>query len=74
MSQLNIYVPNEMEKAIRAEAKKESKSLSAYLMDVVRGHLQHDKWQDGFFRKVVGGWQGDFPEINRKAAEERDLL
>jgi len=74
MSQLNIYVPKDIEKAIRSQAKKENKSLSAYLMDVVKDHLRHDKWQKGFFTEVLGAWQGELPDIERQVAEERNLL
>lgn len=74
MAQLNFYVPEQVEEAIRKEAKSRRQSISSYLADLVKDHVQHDRWQRDFFTKVVAGWQGDFPNIERPLPEERDSL
>ncbi len=74
MAQLNFYVPDDVEKAIRREAKARRKSISSYLSEVVKAQILHDKWQDDFFAKVVGKWRGDFPEVEKLSFEERDEL
>ena len=74
MPQLNLYVPRDLEKEIRKEAKQRGKSISAYLMDLFRQKTSHKEWRKDFFREVVGGWKGDFPAPERKLPEERRSL
>lgn len=74
MAQLNFYVPDEVEEAIRREAKAHRKTISSYLSEVIKGHVLHDKWQKDFFTKVVGKWRGDFPAIEKLDYEKRDEL
>lgn len=74
MAQLNFYVPDEVEDNIRKEAKARGKPISSYLAEVVKEHIRHDKWEKTFFTKVVGGWRGQFPTIERHPAEETDFL
>ncbi len=74
MSQLNFYVSDDIEKIIRAEAKSSGESISAYLAELVKSHVKKDRWQKDFFKKVVGAWQGDFPEIESLPIEERNSL
>jgi recombinational DNA repair protein (RecF pathway) len=74
MSQLNIYVPDEVEKAIRSKAQNEGKSISAYLAELVKKQVHEDQWQTGFFTQVVGAWEGDLPEVPRELPEDRDNL
>lgn len=63
MSQLNIYVPNEIEEFIRQKAKSKGKTLSAYLAEIIKAHFKKDKWNKDIFSKVVGGWKGSYPNI-----------
>lgn len=75
MSQLNIYVPRDISKIIRLEARKSRKSISKYLMDLFfKKQNNKSKWQQDFFKNVVGQWQGDFPSIQRCFPEERGSL
>lgn len=74
MSQLNIYVPNELENIIRQEAQNKGKTLSAYLAEIIKSHFKREKWNKNFFTQVVGGWQGSFPEIEKQLPEEREGL
>lgn len=73
MAQLNFYVPDEVEEGIRKEAKARGKSISAYLAEVVKERIRHDKWQKDFFTKVAGGWRGECPEVDRPPPEETDF-
>ena len=73
MAQLNIYVPNTLEKTLRLHAKKKRKSLSAYLAEVLaREFATAPSWPKDYFTKVLGNWQGDFPEIDRPLPEDRE--
>lgn len=65
MSQLNFYVPDDVEAKIRAAAKKQGKSISAFLADLVKSYFPEKKWDAGFFTDVAGAWSGEFPEIER---------
>lgn len=74
MAQLNFYVPADVEKNIRQQAKARGKSISSYLAEVVKKQVRQDRWHKDFFKKVVASWQGDFPKITRPFPEERDTL
>lgn len=74
MSQLNFYVPDEVEEQIKKAAKKEGKSISAFLADLVKSKFKPKTWSGSFFSELVGGWQGDFPEIKRPKPQVRDNL
>lgn len=74
MSQLNFYVPDELEDQIKKAAKKEGKSISAFLSDLVKSKFNSKTWSDDFFSNIVGGWAGDFPEIKRPKPQKRDEL
>lgn len=74
MPQLNVYVPERLEKKIRKEAKLSRKSVSAYVADLMKDRMDRGHWRPDFFTKIVGGWKGDFPEIERPAPEEREDL
>lgn len=74
MSQLNVYVPEKIEKEVRKKAKAQGKSLSAYLVDVIRSEVCEEEWQPNFFTKVIGGWQGDFSEVPRTIPEPLENL
>jgi hypothetical protein len=71
MPQINLYVSDDFEKRIRAEAKRRRLSLSAYLTGLLQNRVGKKGWREGFFTRVVGGWQGDLPEIDRELPEER---
>ena len=74
MSQLNFYVPDEVEEQIRKAAMSEGKSISAFLAELVKAKFPTGKWDQGFFQKVCGNWEGSFPEIERELPQERDEL
>jgi hypothetical protein len=74
MSQLNFYVPDEIEEQIKRAAKKEGKSISAFLSELVKSKFKPKTWSDGFFSELAGGWSGDFTEIDRAEPQGRDNL
>lgn len=74
MSQLNFYVPDEIEEQVKKAAKKEGKSISAFLSELVKSRFKPKKWPENFFSKLAGGWKGDFPKIDRPKPQERDNL
>lgn len=74
MSQLNIYVPDEIEKQIRKAAKNERKSLSSFLTDLIKSKFTTNTWSKKFFSSVVGGWEGEFTEVKRTLPQEREEL
>lgn len=72
MAQLNFYVPDEIEAQVRRAAKGRGLSISAYLAELVKERVGDGcKWPAGFFEKTLGGWQGDFPEIEDLTPQER---
>ncbi len=74
MSQLNFYVPEEIEKQIRAAAKKEGKTISSFLAALIKSHFPKKKPRKDVFSKFYGVWEGEFPEIERMPPQKRDEL
>ena len=74
MSQLNFYVPDEIEEQIRKAAQSEGKSISAFLAELVKSKFPSQQWSQDFFSSVFGQWNGDFPEIKRPLPQVRDEL
>lgn len=75
MSQLNVYVPDDLEKKIRQLARKSGKSVSKFIVELFsKQQNRKAQWQKDFFRMVIGKWQGDFPEVRRDFAENRQDL
>jgi hypothetical protein len=73
MAQLNVYVPDELEEKIKLIARRENKSVSSFLADLVRERFAPKEWKKEFL-SVLGKWEGDFPEIKRLRSQERDDL
>lgn len=74
MSQLNFYVPDDVEEQIRSAAQKEGKSISMFISDIIKSKFASKSWPKDFFTKVVGQWEGEFPTIERNLPQERDEL
>ena len=74
MPQINLYVSEELERRIRAEARRRRLSLSAYVAGILEKRLGKKGWDEEFFTNVVGGWEGDVPVIERDPPEEREPL
>jgi hypothetical protein len=74
MSQVTIYLPDELEKELRAGARKAGKSLSAYVADLAtRRKARPNKWSREFL-STFGSWEGDFKEPPELEFEDRDDL
>lgn len=73
MAQLNFYVPDVLEKSIRQAAQKKGEKVSAYLANLVKEKLAPKGWKKNFFTKIVGGWQGNFPEIDRPLCDDDEF-
>lgn len=75
MSQLNVYVPDDLAKEIRRKARESGESISRFLSRLFRKEIGKKKeWHKNFFTKIVGGWKGDFPPVERPTSEDRDPL
>ena len=73
MAQLNFYVPDDVEDKIRRAAKRRGQSISAYLAELVKERVGGgNEWPPDFFEKTLGGWLGDFPEIEDLPPQERN--
>ncbi|MBI2982397.1 MAG: ribbon-helix-helix protein, CopG family [Deltaproteobacteria bacterium] len=75
MSQLNVYVPDDLAKEIRHKARESGESISRFLSRLFRKEVGKKKgWDKNFFTKIVGGWKGELSEVERSGPEERDFL
>ena len=74
MSQVTIYLADELEKELRAGARKAGKSLSAYVAELASGKkARRGKWSRAFLA-TFGSWQGGFEEPRELEFEVRDDL
>jgi hypothetical protein len=73
MPQLHFYVPDEIAQQLRAKAKAKNMSVSKYVAGIVEREVGQG-WPADYFHEVVGGWVGDFPDIEDLPLEERERL
>ena len=60
MSQLHFYVPEDVEKRLRQQAKQARQPLSRFLADLVKREAGQDaQWPEGYFDQVFGQWEGE---------------
>lgn len=72
MAQLHLYLPDELAEEVKARAKSQGLTVSAYLAAIVRGQMT-DQWPGDFFARVVGGWVGEALERPQQPPlEERE--
>ncbi len=72
MAQLTIYLPDDLEQAVRRAARREHKTVSAYLAELARkkdGRKRKSKWSEAL-GKLEGSWVGRFPQIEDPPPEE----
>jgi hypothetical protein len=63
MSQLNFYVPTELEEQIREAAQKNGKPISSFLAELIKSHFPSNQgWPKGFFETMAGSLGDDFPD------------
>ena len=53
MGQKNIYLPADIEEAIESKAKREKKSVSAVVVELIKNQLQPHQFSDSLW-KLVG--------------------
>jgi hypothetical protein len=73
MAQVTIYLPDKLEKAIKAEARRSHQSLSAYMATLAAGKLRPRRWPRKF-AELFGSWEGTFPEMADQLPDEPDAL
>jgi hypothetical protein len=69
MPQLHLYVPEDVAIKVREKAKARNLTVSRYLAEVIRREVG-EGWPEGYFERVCGKWEGEFPELIRQKAEE----
>lgn len=69
MPQLHLYVPEDIAAKVRKKAKARNLTVSRYLAEVVKREVG-EGWPEGYFERVSGKWEGEFPELIRPEAEQ----
>lgn len=75
MAQLTIYLPDAVEKKVRADARRAKKTVSAYLSELAtRKERAGDEraWRKALLA-LGGSWEGKFPEIDDAPPEPVDF-
>ena len=73
MGQLNVYVPDDLEEKIKEEAKREGRSVSAFVLEAVKNRIEPDKWSAEFLT-VMESSPTDFPEVTDLPLQNRKVL
>lgn len=75
MPQLHCYVPDELAKRLQEKARNQHLSVSKYLAGLVERDVANDGWPEGYFEKVLGGWQGEpLERPDQGEFEQRDAF
>jgi hypothetical protein len=69
MPQLHLYVSEDIATKVREKAKARKITVSRYLAEVIKREVGQG-WPKGYFERVCGNWEGDFPELPREELEE----
>ncbi len=67
MGQRNIYFPENIEELVEKRAKEEKKSVSAFVVDILKKELKSKKLNDSFW-KLSGSISDDFTRVNPEDA------
>lgn len=70
MTQLHLYVPDDVATKVQERAERLGLSVSRYLAQLVKKEIG-EGWPDGYFESVVGGWQGEPLERPPQGTPER---
>ncbi len=73
MSQVTLYLPDDLEKELRRGAKRARKSLSSYVAELASKRGRSQGWPQSFV-KTFGSWKGRFPKPIELEFEEREDL
>ena len=71
VSQVSIYIPDELERSLREAAEREKTSVSAYVTELIRRAVKPDRWPESFLA-TFGSWEGSFDIPEEPPVEERD--
>lgn len=71
MPQLHLYVPEDVAAKVREKAKARKLTVSRYLAEVIKREVG-EGWPEGYFDRVCGNWEGEFPELTRDEPEPLD--
>lgn len=75
MAQLTIYLPDDVEKKVRSDARRAKKSVSAYLASLAtRGEARSDDERVRTLNALFGSWEGRFPAIDDPPPDEPESL
>jgi hypothetical protein len=69
MAQVTIYLPDDLERIVQAEARRAGQSLSAYMAGLAARKLAPTRRLRGF-SKLFGSWEGDFPGAQEEPPDE----
>lgn len=73
MAQLTIYLPDDVEKKVRQDARRAKKSVSAFIADLATTKKESRGSDAAWARQVAklyGSWEGRFPEIDDPPPDE----
>ena len=74
MPQLHFYVPDDVAKRIQDKAKAKNMSVSKFIAETMQREA-HSGWPEGYFERVLGGWQGEpLERPERLPLEERNFF
>jgi hypothetical protein len=74
MPQIHFYIPEKTAQMLRSRAGAAGLPISRYVAGVIQRELGGD-WPEGFFERIVGGWQGKpLRRPPRGRFEKRDRL
>lgn len=73
MGQLTIYLPADLEKKVKDEARRARQSVSGYIASLLVRDIRPTKWPK-WFRDLAGSWEGPFPEIRDLPLDKRERL
>lgn len=76
MANLTIYLPDDVEKKVRQDARRAKKSVSAFIADLATKkdtRLTDAAWAREV-AKLYGSWVGPFPEIDDPPPDEPEAL
>ena len=71
MPQLHLYVPEDVAAKVREKAKARNLTVSRYLAELIKREVG-EGWPEGYFERVCGKWEGEFPEVTRDEPEPLD--
>lgn len=73
MAQLTIYIPDELAERLKAKAKREGRSVSAFIVEITRDALAPDAWSQAFV-DLYGSCEGELSAPDDAPPETQDPL